>query len=90
MVAGAYLVANITVQISPSAPTSGTYVLSETLTGGKTSVIADSNGHTFAIPEADYTITMVPEPGTWAAAALTLVALASAQRRRFSKLWQIA
>ena len=87
---GAYLVANITVQISPSAPTSGTYVLSETLTGGKASVIADSNGHTFAIPEADYTITMVPEPGTWAGAALTLVALVSTQRRRFSKLRLIA
>lgn len=88
--AGAYLVANITVQISPTAPTSGTYVLSQTLTGGKTSVIADSSGHTFAIPEADYTITLVPEPGTWAGAALTLVALVSAQRRRISKLWQTA
>ncbi len=88
--AGAYLVANITVQISPSAPTTGTYVLSETLTGGKISVISDSSGHTFAIPEADYTITMVPEPGTWAGAALTLVALVSTQRRRISKLWQTA
>ena len=82
-----YLVANITVQISPTAPISGTYVLSDTLTGGKISVIADSNGHTFAIPEADYTITMVPEPGTWAGAALSLVALVSTQRRRLSKLW---
>jgi hypothetical protein len=80
--AGLYQIANITVQISPTAPIFGTYTLSQTLTGGKTSVIADSNGHTFAIPEADYTITLVPEPGTWAGAALTLVALLSTQGRR--------
>jgi hypothetical protein len=78
------------VQISPTAPISGTYVLSNTLTGGKISVIADSSGHTLAIPEADYTITMVPEPGTWVGAALTLVALVSTQRRRVSKLWRTA
>jgi hypothetical protein len=88
--AGSYLVANITVQISPTAPTTGTYVLSETLAGGKISVISDSSGHTFAIPEADYTITMVPEPGTWAGAALALVALVSTRRRRISKLWRTA
>lgn len=87
--AGGYLVANITVQISPTAP-NGTYVLSDTLAGGKISVISDSNGHAFAIPEADYTITLVPEPGTWASAALTLLALISTQRRRVSKFWRTA
>ena len=79
---GTYFVANITVQISPTAPSTGTFVLDQTLSGGKISVITDSSGHTFAIPEADYTITMVPEPGTWVAAALTLLALISTQRRR--------
>ena len=80
--AGSYLVANITVQISPTAPIFGTYVLSQTLSGGKTSVISDSAGHTFAIPEADYTITMVPEPGTWFAGSLVLASLLFTQRRR--------
>ena len=72
---GTYFIADITVSISPSAPTSGTYILSDTVTGGKTSVITDSLGHTFAIPEADYTITMVPEPATWAGAAFTVLLL---------------
>jgi len=79
---GIYLVANITVQIAPNAPITGTYVLSQTLSGGKTSVISDSSGHTFAIPEADYTITMVPEPATWAAACLVFATLLFNQRRR--------
>lgn len=82
---GTYLIANITVQISGAAPNTGTFVLDQTLTGGKTSVISDSAGHTFAIPEADYTITMVPEPGTWAAAVLTLLALIYTQRRKFAR-----
>ncbi len=79
---GTYLIANITVQISPTAPITGTYVLSQTLTGGKTSVISDSAGHTFAIAESDYTITMVPEPGTWLAGSLVLLTLLFTQRRR--------
>src|SRR6185295_14754845 len=49
--AGTYFIANITVKISDTAPITGTFVLDETLTGGKTSVISDSAGHTFAIPE---------------------------------------
>ena len=83
--AGSYLVANITIQLSGGAPTSGTFVLSNTISGGKTSVISDSAGHTFAIPEADYTITMIPEPGTWIAGSLILVALLYHQRRRFAR-----
>jgi hypothetical protein len=80
--AGTYLVANITVFINDTAPISGTYVLSNTLSGGKTSVISDNAGHTFAIPEADYTVTLVPEPATWLAAAMVFAALAFGQRRR--------
>jgi hypothetical protein len=82
---GSYLVANITVQISDTAPVTGTFVLDETLSGGKTSVISDSAGHTFAIAEADYTITMVPEPGTWVAGSLVLASLLYSQRRRFAR-----
>ena len=80
--AGTYFIADITVSISQSAPITGTYILSQTLTGGKTSVISDSLGHVFAIPEADYTITMVPEPATWAGAALTAATLLFAGMRR--------
>jgi hypothetical protein len=82
---GTYLVANITVKISDAAPIIGTFVLDETLTGGKTSVISDSLGNTFAIAEADYTITMIPEPGTWVAGSLVLATLLYTQRRRFAR-----
>ena len=82
--AGTYFIANITVSISDTAPVSGTFVLSDTLFGGKQSVISDNLGNTFAIPEADYTITMVPEPATWvlpSLAALALLFCATAQFR---------
>lgn len=59
--AGNYLVANLTFSISPSA-LPGTYVIENTTTAGKTSVITDDHGHTFAIPQATYTVTVVPEP----------------------------
>ena len=79
---GTYLIANITVNIPLNAPNNGTFVISNTFSGGKTSVISDSMGHTFAIPEFDYTITMIPEPATWLTPALVLAALAFTQRRR--------
>ena len=79
---GTYLIANITVSIPLNAPTTGTFVISNTTSGPKTSVISDSFGHTFAIPEADYTITMIPEPATWVVPTLGLIALAFSQRRR--------
>jgi hypothetical protein len=82
---GSYLVANITIQISGAAPNTGTFVLSQTISGGKTSVISDSAGHTFAIPEADYTITMIPEPSTWIGGSLILASLLFQQRRRFAR-----
>jgi len=84
--AGTYFIANITISIPLNAPTSGTYVISDTISGAKTSVISDSFGHTFAIPEADYTITMIPEPATWLTPALGAIALLFAQRRRAAKL----
>jgi hypothetical protein len=90
LASGTYLVANITIQISGAAPNMGTFVLDETLTGGKTSVISDSLGNTFAIAEADYTITMIPEPGTWAAAVLSLLAIGFTQRRRFARRRKLA
>src|SRR3954463_11741380 len=59
--ANTYFIANLTISISASAAP-GTYVIENTTTGGKTSVITDDVGHTFAIPQATYTIAVVPEP----------------------------
>ena len=71
---GSYFIANITVSIAPTAAV-GTYVIENVTSGGKTSVITDSLGHTFAIPQAIYTITVVPEPTALALFAIGLVVL---------------
>jgi hypothetical protein len=60
---GNYFIANITVAIDASA-VPGTYIIQNTTTGGKTSAISDDQGHSFAIPKATYTITVVPEPAS--------------------------
>ena len=65
-------------------------MISNTFTGGKTSVITDDLGNTFAIPEADYTITMIPEPATWLTPTLGALALLFVQRRRVLKLRRAA
>lgn len=57
--AGNYLIANLTIAISPSAAP-GTYILENTTTGGKRSVITDDLGDTFNIPKTTYTVTVVP------------------------------
>lgn len=88
--AGTYFVAAITVSIPLNAPTTGTFTLSNTLTGGKTSIITDDMGHTFAIPEVDYVVTMVPEPATWLTPTLGALALLFVQRRRVLKLCRAA
>jgi hypothetical protein len=79
---GSYLIANVTVSISNTA-LNGTYLIENTTVGGKKSVISDNAGHTFAIPAAFYTITVVPEPGTWVAGSLVLALLLFSQRRRW-------
>ena len=84
--AGTYFIANLTISIPLNAPTSGTFVISNTFSGGKTSVITDSFGNTFAIPEADYTITMIPEPATWLTPILGVAALLLTQRRKLANL----
>lgn len=57
--AGTYLIANVTFSIDPSAA-AGTYILENTTSGSKRSVITDTNGHTFNIPHTSYTVTVVP------------------------------
>jgi len=56
----------------------------------KTSVITDDLGNTFAIPEADYVITMIPEPATWLTPALGVLGLLVSQRRKVLKLCRAA
>jgi PEP-CTERM motif len=66
---GSYFVANITFSINASAAP-GTYVIQNTTTGGKRSVASDDQGHTVGISQAPYTLTVVPEPGTFSLLAL--------------------
>ena len=74
--AGTYLVANLTISIAASAAP-GTYVIENTTTAAsKQSVITDSNGDTFAIPQSTYTITVVPEPSSLGLLVLGLSTLA--------------
>jgi hypothetical protein len=84
--AGTYFIAAITVSIPLNAPTTGTFTISNTFSGGKTSIITDDLGNTFAIPEADYIITMIPEPATWLTPSLSLIALLIYRRRKILKL----
>jgi hypothetical protein len=80
--AGNYFVANITVSISASAAP-GTYLIENTTTGGKTSLITDDVGHLFNIPQATYSITVVPEPGSISLffTGLTFVGMVACRRR---------
>jgi hypothetical protein len=80
--AGTYLIANLTIAISASAAP-GTYIIENTTTGGKTSSITDDQGHTFAIPQATYTITVVPEPATFGllAAGFSILSIFAFKRR---------
>ena len=61
--AGGYFIADVTIQISAGAAP-GIYQIENTTTGGKTSAITDSAGHTAPIPQAIYTVTIVPEPSS--------------------------
>lgn len=83
--AGAYFIANLTIQISPSAAP-GIYQIENTTTGGKQSVITDDQGHTAVIPQAVYTITVVPEPSSLALCASGIpIALGFLRRFRASR-----
>ena len=61
MGSGTYFIANITLSIPPNAPFTS-YTIQSTTTGGKTSVINNSNGDTFPIQPGSITITHIPEP----------------------------
>jgi len=79
--ANTYFIANLTISISPTtAP--GVYVIENTTAIPKTSVISDSLGHTANIPQAIYTITVIPEPSSLGLLVAGLGALAVARARR--------
>jgi hypothetical protein len=83
--AGTYFIARISVAIGLTAA-NGVYTFGTTFALNKTSVISDNQGHTFAIPEATYTVRLVPETGSTLAllglSTLVLTALASRQKMR--------
>ncbi len=79
--AGGYFVATITLSIAANAAP-GTYTIQSVNTGGKSAVINDSNGDTFPIQPASITITVVPEPSTYALLAFAAVGAAVVVYRR--------
>ena len=83
--AGSYLIANLTIHIDPSAAP-GVYQIENTTNApGKQSAIADDQGHTFAIPQSIYTITVVPEPSSLALCAAGFSLLYSLTRWRYPR-----
>ena len=66
---GTYQVTQLSFTLN-NAPT-GTFTLATTTLSPKTSVVNDVNfTPTYAIPQSTYTLTVVPEPATWALFAL--------------------
>jgi hypothetical protein len=62
---GTYFIANITLTLAGNAAP-GSYTIQSVTTGGKTAVVNNSNGDTFPIQPGSLTITVVPEPSTYA------------------------
>ncbi|HEX8678634.1 MAG TPA: hypothetical protein VF683_01630, partial [Chthoniobacterales bacterium] len=85
--AGTYFLAQISIAISQTAA-NGTYTIGSTFAFNRTSVISDDQGRTFAIPEATYTVTVVPDTGsTLILLGVSTVVLAGfASRRSISAL----
>ena len=83
--AGLYFIANVTIQIDPSAAP-GTYQIETTTTGGKVSTAFDNTGtHSVPITAANYTITIVPEPSSIALLASGIPIAFGFLRRRASR-----
>lgn len=79
---GTYFIANITLKIAAGTP-NGLYVVGSSTTGPTASVVADSNGDTFAISPGTIQFNVVPEPSTYALLAGGSVAfVVYAVRRR--------
>lgn len=76
-----YFVADITLSIAANAAP-GTYTVQSVSTSGKTAVVNNSNGDTFPIQPASITVTVVPEPSTYALFGVALVGVAIVGYRR--------
>jgi hypothetical protein len=63
--AGTYLVSRLSFSLSSSAP-AGTYTLRTTTLSGRASEVSDNNFVTHNLPGSSYSITVVPEPSTYA------------------------
>ncbi len=82
--AGNYLVANLTFSIAGTAAP-GVYQIGNTISAGKTSFAFSDTGTSVAIPASLYTITVVPEPSSYALLGLAGIGLAGfAFRRRMA------
>lgn len=82
---GTYFVANITLQLGASAPV-GTYTLRSTVSGEHQSVVTDTSFGDNPLPAATYSVTVVPEPSTWALIAIgsILVGVHAVRRKRIA------
>jgi hypothetical protein len=87
---GTYFLGTYTFSIASNAAP-GTYSIGSTTpatpgVGGRSSVIVDTDGDTFAIADSRFNVTVVPEPGTWALLSIgALLGGAAGARRRFSR-----
>ncbi|MDQ6860817.1 MAG: hypothetical protein M3032_06640 [Verrucomicrobiota bacterium] len=83
--AGTYFIARITITIAQTAA-NGTYNLSNTFAGAKTSVVTDDGGRTFAIAQSTYQLVVAPDTGSTllllSLSAVGVIALARRQQLR--------
>ena len=88
---GTYFIAHITISISgtaaPGTYTDGNTTAATPAVGGRISIINDDLGVTFPIAARNFTVTIIPEPSTFALLAVAAIGLgAMAYRRRSSTL----
>jgi hypothetical protein len=80
VVPGTYLISHISFSIMGAAP--GVYTFYTTSTGPRPSIVSDEGFADHPIPRASFTITVVPEPSTFALVALAGAGLAMLAHRR--------